>query len=931
MKGLNKQQLQAIKHKNGPLLIIAGAGTGKTTVLTERIVNLIEKGFADPEEILALTFTEKATSEMIDRVDKALPLGLPEMWISTFHGFCDKILREKAIHIGLNPKYKLLTQAQSVKLIKDNLYKFDLDYFRPLSNPIKFVQGMVTHFSRLQDENVSPLEYLSWSEKKFKEELDQKKWKELSGAYKTYSDLKIEKGFFDFSDLITKTLELFQKRPNVLKEYQKKFKYILIDEFQDTNYSQNLLALMLSKNGNITVVGDDDQSIYRFRGASVSNIVQFRKSFPDAKVIVLNKNYRSFQEILDLSYKVIQNNNPYRLEIVEKVNKKLVSNRKGKGEIKIISTNDSLEEAEEVSKKIISLKQKGYEFKDFAVLVRANNHADIFVKTFERLGIPHQFLGPSRLFEQPEIVDLVSFLRVVHDHTDNLSLTRLLSIPDLKFSGKKISEMMSISKKTNEHLFSILEKSEEEQIIKIVSLINSHLERKYRESAGNLLFEFLQESGIYSQILSDNTENALVKANNLATFFEKIKALEKQDVQSVIDWLDLTMELKDTTPATEGDWSQENKVNILTVHSSKGLEFPVVFLVNLVSQRFPGMNRSEQIPIPEELIKEILPERDAHIEEERRLFYVGATRAKDKLFLTAAKYYGDSTREKKLSQFLVETGIEEILLESLKKHTLEIPIKIKQSEKRRQKTKVDTLSYSQIETFKICPLHYKLAYLLRVPSPTTPSLSMGNAVHDSMQDIFTNISNGSRIEEITLADILEENWNSEGFLDKKHELDAKKKCQKYLNDYFDLVYKNEVPIALEKKFLINIPIKGKNPLKITGKIDRVDKIGENTIEIIDYKTGTNIPSQREVDSNLQLSIYALAAKELFRDMEVKLSLFYFEENKKLTTKRSAADLKKATSEIYEIREEIEKSDFKCSKHFFCENCEYSLFCKQEIV
>jgi len=296
LKTLNKEQIEAIHHGEGPLLIIAGAGTGKTTVITQRIKNLIVEKKVNSSEILALTFTEKAAKEMEERIDVALPYGYTQMWVMTFHSFCDQILRDNAIHIGLSPSYKLMTEAQAIDLVRKNLFDLDLDYFRPLGNPNKFIDGLLQHFNRLQDESVAPSDYVAWVNLKFKiknlklsdeEKLEAKKNVELANAYKKYSDLKIKQNVMDFGDLITNTIKLFKERPNILKIYQEKFKYILIDEFQDTNFAQNQLAILLAgKSQNITVVGDDDQSIYRFRGAAVSNIIQFRKTFPKTKIIM---------------------------------------------------------------------------------------------------------------------------------------------------------------------------------------------------------------------------------------------------------------------------------------------------------------------------------------------------------------------------------------------------------------------------------------------------------------------------------------------------------------------------------------------------------------------------------------------------------------------------------------------------------------------
>src|SRR4030043_1082866 len=377
-KELNKEQLQAVKYKSGPLLIIAGAGTGKTTVITEKIKYFINKNLAKTSEILALTFTEKAAREMEERVDLATPYGYTQMWIMTFHSFCDRVLRSEALHIGLDPRYKLMTEAEAVQLLRRNLFKLDLNYFRPLGNPTKFIGGMLQHFSRLQDEDISPNDYLAWTNTKLAkvEKVERAKWKELAKAYKTYDELKVKEGLMDFGDLIVKTLQLFRQRPNVLKEYQEQFKYVLVDEFQDTNFAQNELAKILAGKGkNITVCGDDDQSIYRFRGAAVSNIVQFRKNFPRAKIVVLTKNYRSTQEILNKAYALIKHNDPDRLEAVEKIDKKLIASSKGKtkgDKIEFIHRDRGENEAEEVAKKIKEIvKQNKYDFNDFAILVRA--------------------------------------------------------------------------------------------------------------------------------------------------------------------------------------------------------------------------------------------------------------------------------------------------------------------------------------------------------------------------------------------------------------------------------------------------------------------------------------------------------------------------------------------------------------------------------
>lgn len=968
-KKLNKQQLQAIKHKKGPLLVIAGAGTGKTTVITERVKFLIEEGLAKPDEILALTFTEKSAREMEERIDIALPYGYTNMWILTFHSFCERILRREALQIGLDPRYKLMTIAETVQLIRQNLFKFKLNYFRPLGNPYKFIDGMLQHFSRLQDENINSLDYVKWARKlkpkTNEEKIEKEKYIELANAYRTYEEIKTGSGFMDFGDLITKTVKLFKDRPNVLKEYQRQFKYILIDEFQDTNYSQNRLAILLAKGNsstrktrsgpwNITVVGDDDQSIYRFRGAAISNIIQFKKNFPKAKVVTLTQNYRSGQEILDKAYDLIQHNNPDRLEVVEKVNKKLISDRKEIGEIEFIHTNRVEQEAEEVVKKIVEL-GKNYDYKDFAILIRANNHSEPFIRSLQRFGIPYQFLGPGRLFRQAEIIDLISYLKVLYNFDDNLSYYRIVTLSQFAINARDVAKLGNFAKKNNFSLFEASEKAGEiniseeskEKVSKLVEMIYRHLALAQRETAGQVLYYFLEETQLLKSLLDPKNSEAQKRASNISKFFDKLKTYEvghnSGSVQEIVDYINLAMEVGESPLAADSDWGEINAVNILTIHSSKGLEFPVVFLINLVAQRFPTVERREQIPIPESLIKEILPQGDFHVQEERRLFYVGMTRAKDKLYLTAANYYGEGKREKKLSQFIQEALGKLLVNEELKKEIKQLSfssygIKGEEiSENKKIDLKLDTLSYSQIETYLICPLHFKLRYIWGVPAQPIAAACFGISIHKTLSEFCDNAKTKKQNAK-TLLKILQDNWISEGYESREHERESYKKAKKFMKDFYgSTLLTTGKPVLLEHSFIIEIerPSDPKQKIKIRGTIDRVDLHKDGTVEIIDYKTGDSQLNQKEADKNLQLTFYALAARmsneSIFKNAkEVKLTLYYLSSGEKITSIRTESQLIKAKEEIFKLKEQIEHSDFKCSDNFLCQNCEYKMLCQADL-
>ena len=961
---VNKDQLEAIRYKKGPLLIIAGAGTGKTTVITERIKDLIEKNLAKASEILALTFTEKAAREMEERVDVALPYGYTQMWVSTFHSFCDRILRQEGLHIGLNPKYKLMTEAETIQFVRKNLFNYELSYFRPLGNPTKFVSGMIQHFGRLQDEDISPSDYIRWvqnqnDKSKLKNEelqIEIAKWDELSKAYRTYEELKVKDGLMDFGDLIVKTLKLFRDRRNVLKEYQEKFKYILVDEFQDTNVAQYELMKLLSPpkdNGNLTVVGDDSQSIYKFRGAAISNILYFKKDYKKVKTVVLTKNYRSTQTILDSAYKLIQYNNPDTLEAKLGIDKNLVSVKtKNEEPVELIHKDRVENEAEAVAKKIRELaSEKKYDWEDFAILVRANNHAEPFVRAFARNAIPYQFLGPGRLFRQPEIVDLISYLKVLYDFDDSVSFYRLISIDYFDINARDLVKISNYARRLNLTLFEATEKVDDiyvsddtkYKIKKIIEILNRHIKLIKKETAGQLLYYFLEDSGLLTKLLNPDTSEAEKKAANISKFFDKLKTYEVDHedatILAVVDWIELASEIGESPLAADVDWTKINAVNILTAHSAKGLEFPVVYLVNLVSQRFPTIERREQIPIPDELIKEVLPIGDYHLQEERRLFYVGMTRAMERLYLTAADYYGEGKREKKLSPFIFEAlGEETVSSEKLKMGSEQLSfldykppvIDSLPTTHYPQSFHIDYLSYSQIETFRVCPLHFKLKYIYKLPTPATSSQSFGNSFHATMKGFYESVKGGEKPTLKLMEAKLAENWINQGYLSKSHENRSYEKAKSFIKHYLENNFDPKIiPVTMEQPFTIRM-----DGFRVGGKIDRVDEY-KDFIEIIDYKTGATPLTQSQADKDLQLSVYALAATEIpeppfsRNPKEVKLTLMYFDTPQTVSTKRTKGQLLEARKMIEDYRKQIEESDFKCSHGYLCDEqeCEYKLFCK----
>jgi DNA helicase II / ATP-dependent DNA helicase PcrA len=723
-----------------------------------------------------------------------------------------------------------------------------------------------------------------------------------------------------------------------------------VDEFQDTNYAQNELAILLAGDDkNITVVADDDQSIYRFRGAAVSNVLQFKKTFPDASVISLTKNYRSTQAILDSSYKLIQNNNPNRLEVVEKIDKKLKSistlpNKK----IEFIHTQRSEDEADEIAVKIREL-GKTYQFKDIAILVRANNHSQLITVALQRHRIPYQFLGPGYLFQQEEIKDLIAYLTFLTDLSDSISLFRVLSMEIFDIPYIELNYLLNFAKKRNLTLFesfsdlnqSFLKPETISKLNNFKEMVEKHLQKSKKEQAGQILYDFLIDSGLYDTLNETESVKDERRVQNIAKFFDRVKNFETEredaNIFTLTEWLTLMLQLGDSPTAADVDLRDRNAVNILTVHSSKGLEFPVVFLVNLVSDRFPSRERAEKIPLPSGIIKETIPEEtDFHMQEERRLFYVGMTRAKERLFFTAADFYGIGRRPKKVSQFVYEAVPELIKQDEEKNKIKQLSLtevlhayeaKEEILEEPKQPFKVSYITFSNLQMFDICPLHYKAKVIFNIPSPATAVQSFGISLHKTLQTFYKNIQDGITPTVDHLKDMLKTEWESFGYENKKHEEERFIQASRILEEF----YKSEsnpfrIPKVLEYPFNFTL----KNGVKVFGKMDRVDPT-ENGIEIIDYKTGEDNPKADKAH-RLQLAIYALAASRVRDEVlnqipeKINLTLHFLDGNSKKTMSFKKEDLDNLEDELIERISEIENSSFKCSGSVLCINCEYKMLC-----
>lgn len=975
---LNKAQKQAVTHDNGPVILIAGAGTGKTTVTTQRIAYLIEQGRAKPEEILAVTFTEKAATEMAERVDKLLPLGYADLWIHTFHGFAEKVLKEHAIDIGLSDDFKLLDKTAAWMLVRDNLDKFDLDYYSPMGNPTRFIHALLNHFSRLKDEVVYPVDYLKYAEDLHldsdqaadREELEQEiiRSREVANAYHVYQQLLLDNNALDFGDLINYTLKLFQKRPKILKKYREQFKYIMVDEFQDTNWAQyELIKIIAAPKNNLMVVGDDDQAIYKFRGAAISNILNFKKDYQgkptSAKAsagaksglseIFLIDNYRSGQKILDVAYNFIQLNDPDRLEYQykkskNKLNKKLKSHVEQKGEVKVISFADKNSEIDGILGKILEIKKKNKDarWSDFAILVRANDQAQGFVSMMRKTGIPHQFMASRGLYIQDIVLDIIAYLKLLDNYHESTSLFRILSLPVTGLDIRSIINLNHLANKKSWSLYYALKNykahvklslGDERIIQKLLDNIDKHTELAKTKPVSAVIYNWLEDSGYLQMLTLEQDQYNSEQLHFLNQFFRKIRAWEEDavsgaDVHEFLRMMDMELSSGEMGAMQLDDQAGPDVVKVMTVHGAKGLEFKYVFVTNLVHLRFPSTQRKDPIEMPEEFIKEDLPTGDAHLQEERRLFYVALTRAKESVYLTWAKDYG-GTREKKPSRFLDEIKQPS---QDIKADQIKEPAEVDKKASKVEYPMPKSFSFSQLKAYESCPRQYFYNFIAKVPSRGNAVFSFGKTMHATLQKFYQVVidqNNGGQADlfdqkkkikfpsQKDLLEFYDESWIDDWYQSAEQKEKYRLEGTSILKEYYKLhKEKFPIPLFLEKGFTIKV-----GDYSVRGVFDRVDSDKQGNWSIIDYKTGK--PKDKlSFEDKKQLFIYQIAAREVF-DVAVKdLSFYYLTNNSDISFVGSDKDIQKTKDWIQKTIEDILSQDFTAKPGFVCGTCDYNKIC-----
>ena len=607
LDSLNNMQKKAVLHEKGPLLVLAGAGSGKTRVLTTSIAYLIEEKNIDPRNIVAITFTNKAANEMKDRISNLLNMDVSHLWIGTFHSICARILRMNIDKIGYDKNFTIYDSSDQKTLVKEIINELDLkEEITP--------REALSVISQAKNKSMTPDEFLQLNTYYTKGD-------SYYEIYKKYEEKKFYYNALDFDDLIDKVLYLFSKDIDSLKFYQEKFQYVFVDEYQDTNNSQyELIKYFSGFHNNITVVGDADQSIYSFRGADISNILNFEKDFKDADVIKLEQNYRSTDKILDTANVLIENNS-------ERKDKNLWTDNENGSKPIYRSTNVESEEAKFVLDNIKELTYQGYDAKDFAILYRTNAQSRSFEEVLMKNLINYKVIGGLKFYDRKEIKDLVSYLKIIVNPKDDLALKRIINEPKRGIGNKSIAEIESIASLHEISMLDLIRLDEfrpllNDRLKKLADKFYMPLKNIFDNIENykivDLINEVLDKSGYLKMLETSYSVEDRSRIDNINEFISSAAEYEEANPDDTIfNYLENLSLLSDLDKTEDKD----NSVSLMTMHAAKGLEFPIVFVVGLDEGLFPGKRSIDE----------------GNVEEERRLFYVGITRAREKLFLTSSK------------------------------------------------------------------------------------------------------------------------------------------------------------------------------------------------------------------------------------------------------------------------------------------------------
>lgn len=971
---LNEDQKRAVEHGEGPLLVVAGAGTGKTRVITERIRRLLE---TDPElpgeSILGLTFTDKAAGEMKHRVKKLVGERGESVWLSTFHKFClDKILKVA------DPNVEVLETLDHRILMRRNIGELGLKHFKRLQEPAEFLSDFEKFFSRCQDELVTPDDYdryaaglrTAYNAKKKTMEADARaiaeeeieKQEELARVYRASERLLGAKNFVTFGGQLQRAVELLQKDGALRRAVRDQFRFILVDEFQDTNIAQlELLWLLAEDHRNIVAVGDDAQAIYRFRGASFGSFTIFLEKFCGVRqpkhgpatakhLVSLAQNYRSTRKILRIAEEVISNNE--RSPLLPP--KQLVTQNREGDKIRVVEFAAFAEEAHWVASEILRLHEAGAAWGTMAVLYRKHMHREELLSVLRRLSVPF-VIRKFSILSSTLVRDLLAWLRVTGESGDNVACARALAAPYWSLAPRDLVRLVERAEKN--HKRPIADEAETARNeapfarpgVRLGEFVD--LLARLRQSARKLSMTELLDELIAALSLSPLPSEA--DRHYLDRFVEFVKEWErKSEGKKLGDFLEYMFYFREAGGDIQLDEiAERDAVQLMTVHGAKGLEFPHVFILRVSKSEFPSGVRRPVFEFPPELMKEEQPKGDFQIQEERRLFYVALTRARQRLTLStivnkrkkASPFLEDFLRNPKIKTQDAQQLAPSVTLPPAEDATgpSADPVDPAQlfgpvGENAKAYSRIALwanafhpprpeplqLSPSAVEAYKICPMKYLFQYGWGLRGGPRAEMTFGNVMHKTVKDFVAAVEDGHRPSLDDVLAIYDREWSSAGFPDVYQEEEYKKTGRDQLAAFYKSYTKAPARVLFQEK-PFELPLD--HDVVITGRMDQINRIDGEAVEIIDYKTGKP-KDQKKTDENLQLSVYALAAEEVL-ELDPKRLVFYnLMTNEAVVTKRDAKALKELKEEIYETADLIRAGEFAARPSFVCRWCDFKPIC-----
>jgi DNA helicase II / ATP-dependent DNA helicase PcrA len=962
----DEHQLQAIQHVHGPMLVIAGAGTGKTTVLTQRLANLIREGHARPDEIVALTYTDNSASEMLSRVREELTgTNIDGLQACTFHAWCNGLLQRRGAG------FAVLDDKDLWVFLRRRIRDLGLKHFVRAANVGQFLDSLLDFMRRCQDELIGPAEYAAYVERlergevslprvarsKRQEELEEteivERCQEIARVFATVENMLQEKNLGTFGHMITRAYQLLKDDPALLDEERRSARFLLVDEFQDENFAQvEILSLLAGPEANIFVVGDPDQAIYQFRGASSEAFNLFAKKFPTARVVVLGKNRRSLSPILRCAFGIVNENPPvfsharslppaadsisYQRTPLESLREEVAKQSDASASsppVEIVTWGDNEVEAADLARRIQKMrrdtnKDTPCRWSDFAVLCRIHSHREELVHELAERGIPFAIEGLDVL-DTPEVRDVVACLTAAVSPNDATSLFRVAALPQFGVNPTELRAAMRAMRRELDLRGALA-----------------------RLPGGSAALQKVDEA--HRQVDRDGTRAAdairvvirhfgLPRAPTVDAFTAFVEAWHPKPVAETgspsefLEYLDYFGEAKGAIPLPR---SQDDAVQLLTAHAAKGLEFRHVAIIRGSSTSFPCSYKEPLIAFPEQLQRSGTPcadDKTLHEEEERRLFYVAMTRAKDTLAIYANQ--GRSTKsEPRPTKFLRElmgdpgyrkfwstrpaAAVQDTLFAEEEKIAFQQSNVAGWLMMPPSASFATGLSASSIETYEECPLRFKLEKEWNLPRDVSASLHYGSAMHDVLRTFYDAVRYQREIGDEELLELFRAGLASKGIADRyQYELYLRQ-GREQLSQFFAAAREATPPEVLQTEHTFQLQV---GATKLAGRVDRIDRTGPDTVAIVDYKTGKP-KSQEDADKSLQLSLYAIAARETLGKTADRLILHNLENNVAICSTRSDGELETAKGRVQKAADAIAEGKFAAKPGYHCAFCPYRNLC-----